>query len=88
VSKTVQPTSKAADVSAASEAQTGQATASPSRFKVTLKANTPLLHKTLVVAADTHEAARKAFCAANGISGSKCEWLVEPTNEPVTELKK
>lgn len=73
---------------AASEVQAGPASAALPRFKVTLNCPTPLTHKTLVVASATAEEARQAFMAANGISGSGCEWIIEPTTEPVTELKK
>ena len=47
------------------------------RWRVSLNATTPLAHRELVVEADTEAQAREAFCAANGISDSTCEWRVE-----------
>ena len=49
----------------------------PPRWRVTLVCPTPLAHKTLEVEGANEEEARKAFCAANGISGSVHVWTVE-----------
>lgn len=79
--------SKIESATAAVEAGVAVKAAPLPRFKVRLNCPTPLVHKELVVEAATDEAAWKAFCAANGISGSDAERTIEKTNEPLTDLK-
>lgn len=60
-----------------SELPTTASSAQPrSRYKVALVCPTPLLHKELVVEADTEDQARSEFCKANGISGSIHPWTI------------
>ncbi len=47
------------------------------KYRVTLKADTPIAHPSLVVKAIGEEDARQKFMAKNGISGSECEWTIE-----------
>jgi len=51
--------------------------AGPRKFMVRLNCPTPLLYKSLEVAADSDDEAKQKFCEANGISGSVHPWDIK-----------
>ena len=48
------------------------------KWKVELKALTPIQHNPLIVDAVDENDALRQFCKANGLQGSRCPWIVEP----------
>lgn len=77
----------AAETNAATAVKAGPVSAALPRFMVRLDCPTPLLYRSLVIEAETDEAAWAKFMAINGISGSTHARSIEPTTDPITELK-